>query len=181
MESGLRSRCSWSEASEAWGRGERRLIMQFQDCHYPRPPSSLRRFYLFCFCVSLAVSPLVLAWSSPCRPVVAGRRDEFQKRQLHKCLLLRFLPLSAEREGDGYPQVSGISLTKGKLSSDCCPRHTINRTHVTQSSGFVVRLGSLDDDSVIAGEIWVCLVSKLIFERARHELLSVDRSNKFSF
>jgi len=36
------------------GRGDRRLIMQFQDCHYPRPPNSLRRFYLFCFCVSLA-------------------------------------------------------------------------------------------------------------------------------
>lgn len=85
---------------------------------------ALLSFLLLRFSCRLSPGPgLVLAWSSPCRPVVAGRRDEFQKRQLHKCLLLRFLPLSAEREGDGYPQVSGISLTKGKLSSDCCPRH----------------------------------------------------------
>lgn len=51
-------------------RGDRRLIMQFQDCHYPRPPNSLRRFYLFCFYVSLArffssFFPLSLSHPSP--------------------------------------------------------------------------------------------------------------------
>lgn len=44
-------------------KGVRRLITQFQDCHYPRPLSTppqtpLRRFYLFCLSLSRSLRSL---------------------------------------------------------------------------------------------------------------------------